>query len=335
MATKTPMPSPRTKPAIALSADDRVAVIAGSGRLPVNVAAGLKAAGHAPFVVIVGGEAGEVDELEAYDHVTLELESIGRAQFAAQARAHHPCRAGRRHRPAAQADEAAPEPRSAGHAAADRSPAWRRATTRLLKTIVGLIEESGPKVVGAHEIVPDLLAGEGVDDQGASRPPPTARISPPRSLPPRRSARSISARQRSRSAGASSRGRHRRNRRPAGPDQGAALARPARRQEARRPRQMRQAGTGTARRHAGDRAADGRPRRTQAGLAGIGVEAGRSLILDYETVCASADALGLFVVGLPGGRRMSDAGRRCASPSSPARNPATCSAPTSSARCGR
>ena len=38
----------------------------------------------------------------------------------------------------------------------------------------------------------------------------------------------------------------------------------------------------------------------QAGLAGIGVEAGRSLILDYETVCASADQLGLFVVGLPG-----------------------------------
>ena len=36
----------------------------------------------------------------------------------------------------------------------------------------------------------------------------------------------------------------------------------------------------------------------EAGLAGIGVEAGRSLILDYETVCADSDALGLFVIGL-------------------------------------
>jgi DUF1009 family protein len=36
----------------------------------------------------------------------------------------------------------------------------------------------------------------------------------------------------------------------------------------------------------------------EAGLAGIGVEAGHSLILDYEKVRASADALGLFVAGL-------------------------------------
>ena len=75
MATKTPMPD-STRPAIELSAIDRVAVIAGSGRLPVNVAAGLKAAGHAPFVIIAGGEAGDADELKTYDHATLELESI-------------------------------------------------------------------------------------------------------------------------------------------------------------------------------------------------------------------------------------------------------------------
>src|SRR3954454_16722673 len=74
-ATKTPMPSHR--PAIKLSAGDRVAVVAGSGRLPVNVAAGLKAAGHPPFVIIAGGEAGESDELKTYDHITLELEKMG------------------------------------------------------------------------------------------------------------------------------------------------------------------------------------------------------------------------------------------------------------------
>ncbi|TJV28418.1 MAG: LpxI family protein, partial [Mesorhizobium sp.] len=36
-----------------------------------------------------------------------------------------------------------------------------------------------------------------------------------------------------------------------------------------------------------------------AGLAGIAVEAGRSLILEGPTVVARANALGLFVVGLP------------------------------------
>ena len=38
-----------------------------------------------------------------------------------------------------------------------------------------------------------------------------------------------------------------------------------------------------------------------AGLAGIGVEAGRSLVLDSAELVARADALGLFVVGLPQG----------------------------------
>jgi DUF1009 family protein len=36
-----------------------------------------------------------------------------------------------------------------------------------------------------------------------------------------------------------------------------------------------------------------------AGLAGIGVEAGRSLVLDFGELVKRADAYGLFVVGLP------------------------------------
>ena len=36
-----------------------------------------------------------------------------------------------------------------------------------------------------------------------------------------------------------------------------------------------------------------------AGLAGIGVEADRSFVLDFAGVVAQADRLGLFVVGLP------------------------------------
>ena len=36
----------------------------------------------------------------------------------------------------------------------------------------------------------------------------------------------------------------------------------------------------------------------EAGLAGIGIEAGRSFILDHDTTIARADALGLFILGL-------------------------------------
>ena len=107
-----------------------MAVIAGSGRLPVNVAAGLKAAGHPPFVIIAGGEAGEVDELKTYDHATLELEGMaGLSSLLKRERITHVVLAGGiGRRPTA--DEAAPEPRIAGHAAAHRLRRSARATTR-------------------------------------------------------------------------------------------------------------------------------------------------------------------------------------------------------------
>ncbi|TIX70325.1 MAG: LpxI family protein, partial [Mesorhizobium sp.] len=41
-----------------------------------------------------------------------------------------------------------------------------------------------------------------------------------------------------------------------------------------------------------------------AGLAGIAVEAGRSLVLEGPTVVARANALGLFVIGLPAAEPM-------------------------------
>lgn len=42
----------------------------------------------------------------------------------------------------------------------------------------------------------------------------------------------------------------------------------------------------------------------EAGLAGIGVEADRSLILDAKNVFGEANRRGLFVVGLPPGKRL-------------------------------
>jgi DUF1009 family protein len=298
MATKTPMPSPRTKPAIALSANDRVAVIAGSGRLPVNVAAGLKAAGHAPFVIVVGSEAGEVGELEAYDHATLELESIGRLNsLLKRERITHVVLAGgigrrprlTKLRPSLELLAMLPRI-AAGLGKGDDA---------LLKTIVGLIEKTGPKVVGAHEIVPDLLAGEGVMTKAA----PTAadRKDLAAAFAAAKAIGALDIGQAAVAIGGrviavegiegtdgllARTGALRSHGRLSGKKRGVVVkcAKPGQELRADMPAIGPQTVTAA----------------HQAGLAGIGVEAGRSLILDYETVCASADQLGLFVIGLPG-----------------------------------
>src|SRR3954452_23215942 len=67
------------RPAVALARGDRVGIVAGSGRLPVNVADGLKAAGHTPFIVIAGGERADLAELTAYDHAVMDLERLPEA----------------------------------------------------------------------------------------------------------------------------------------------------------------------------------------------------------------------------------------------------------------
>src|SRR5688572_9373771 len=62
---------------IKLEPTDRVALIAGSGQLPVDVAEGLAKAGKPPFVMIVGGEGVDPLAFQPYDHMILPLEAIG------------------------------------------------------------------------------------------------------------------------------------------------------------------------------------------------------------------------------------------------------------------
>ena len=242
-----------------------MAVIAGSGRLPVNVAAGLKAAGHPPFIVIAGGEAGEVAELKTYDHATLELEGMAALNsLLKRERITHVVLAGgigRRPR----LTKLRPSLELLDHAAADRFRRLAKGDNALLKTIVGLIEKAGPKVVGAHEIVPDLLASDGVMTKAkptaADRKDLAAAFAAAKAIGALDIGQAACRDRRPRHR----RGRHRRHRRPAGQRPGAARARPAGRQEARRHRQMRQARTGIACRPAGDRAADRQPRLTRRG----------------------------------------------------------------------
>jgi DUF1009 family protein len=294
------MSPPETRPAIELSANDRVAVIAGSGRLPVNVAAGLKAAGHPPFVVIAGGERADTDELAAYDHATIELErmaelipllkrehithvvlagGIGRRPRLTRIRPNRPL--------------LAMLPRLV--------PALGRGDNALLGTVVKLIEGLGPKVVGAHELVPDLLAEEGVMTK--ARPTSADRRDLDAAFAAAKAIGALDIGQAAVAVGGRviavegiegtdgllARAKAlRAHPRLSGKRRGVVVkcAKPGQELRADLPT----IGPQTV------RAAH------EAGLAGIGVEAAHSLILDRETVRSAADSLGLFVVGLSGDR---------------------------------
>ena len=177
----------------------------------------------------------------------------------------------------------------------------------LLKAIVGLIEESGVKVVGAHEIVPDLLAGEGVMTRAkptaADRSDLAAAFAAAKAigaLDIGQAAVAIGGRVialegiegtdglLARTVSCATHGRL------AGKKRGVLVkcAKPGQELRADMPAIGPQTVTAA---HA-------------AGLAGIGVEAGRSLILDYETVSRRADAARPFRRRPAGRRRVSGAG---------------------------
>ena len=138
----------------------RVAVIAGGGRLPEELAVNLARSGTRPLIVIAEGEVAAESALYSYDHAVLALEDFGdlvpllkrkgvtRAVLAGEIR---------------------------------RRPHWRairwtfgllallpriltalaRGDDNLLRTIIGHIEANGISVVGAHELVSQLLTPPG------------------------------------------------------------------------------------------------------------------------------------------------------------------------------
>lgn len=152
----TPKTASKTLP-IMLGASDRVAIIAGSGRLPVNVAEHLEAYGHRPYLMIVRDEVPRGSTLHAFNH-----EEIGLGDFPGllvrlkRRRITHVVLAG----------------------GISRRPAWNEIRPSLallrylpkaiaalahgddglLRSLIREIEKGGVTVVGAHEIVPDLLA---------------------------------------------------------------------------------------------------------------------------------------------------------------------------------
>lgn len=277
------------------SAKGRLAIIAGNGRLPRDVAAAARAHGEDPFVIVLRGERD--GDWSDFEHLV-----IGTGDFAGLKRAF-----------AARGID-----RVVLSGGVKKRPEWRDLRTtlshllrlpavvrtllsggddRVLRMVIDLIEGLGYRVVGAHEIVPGLLAAEG--SLTVASPSAEDRKDIAKACEAARALGRLDVGQGAVSVG----GRIVALEGVEGTD--AMLARVA---------SLRAEGRISARRK-GVLVKLCKPQQdlradlpsigvstvmgaAQAGLAGIAVEAGRSLILDRAEVVAEADRLGLFVTGL-------------------------------------
>lgn len=138
---------------------DRVGVIAGNGQLPIDVSDKLRSDGFRPYVIMIKGEADQ--SLRNLDHYTLDLGSLAQAlPVFRKVGVTHVVMAGgisRRPgltslRPTKNLIKSIPKIAAALAGSGD---------DRLLKLLVGVVEDEGLSVLGAHEIVPDILASVG------------------------------------------------------------------------------------------------------------------------------------------------------------------------------
>lgn len=143
-----------------LALGSRVAVIAGEGRLPADVAAQLESQGFSPFVLMCGRREQTAPELQAFEHRRMEVEEApGLVPFLKSHGITHVVMAGavvRRPRWIAL--------RPRRYLPALALTAWRalrRGDDGLLRVVVETIEGAGIRVVGVHELVPDLVAPAG------------------------------------------------------------------------------------------------------------------------------------------------------------------------------
>jgi DUF1009 family protein len=285
-----------------LPPDARVGIIAGGGRLPTDVANGLGEQGHKPFVLMVQGEALPESALGKFEHEVLSLENIGSLVGILRRRGiTHVVLAGEiRRRPRLGAMRF-----NLGLLAIVPLviSALARGDDGLLKVVVRGLEARGFTVVGAHQIVPDLTATEGALTRLA---PSTADWKDIEAAHEAAIAigmldigqgavaiggRAIALEGIEGTDGLLARVRELRGHgRLAGKKGGVLVkcAKPGQELRVDLPSIGLQTVEGA---HA-------------AGLAGIAVEAGRSLVLDSSAVIAKADALGLCVVGLPAKERI-------------------------------
>lgn len=286
-----------TEARLVLAPGARIGIIAGGGSLPVEVAAGLVRQGHAPFIILVDGEVDREADFAGYAQERLALEQIGSlvALLKRQGISHLVLAGEIRRRP--QLTKIRP---TLGLLAIIPSlvVALARGDDGLLKMLTRGLEKRGITVVGAHEVVPELAASEGTLTLAAPRQSDWRDIQAGRAaakaigaLDIGQAAVAIGGRAIALEGVEGTKGLLERTRglrghgRLAGKERGVLVkcAKPGQELRADLP----SIGPETVEAaHA-------------AGLAGIAVEAGHALILEGPATLARANALGLFIVGLP------------------------------------
>lgn len=140
--------------------DGRIAVIAGGGALPVAVAQTLKQQGSEPFVVIIDGET-SVSLFNGIEHVVMSVEQLGQLL---------PLLKHKNITKLIMAGNVARRPRLSAIKWSFSTLALLPRVAKalilgddgLLSTMVSIVEANGIQVVGAHQLLPSLLAPAGV-----------------------------------------------------------------------------------------------------------------------------------------------------------------------------
>jgi DUF1009 family protein len=134
----------------------RTAIIAGNGSLPVAVATSLRDRGDDPFIIALKGEADP--EILASKHADISIVDLGGLMKILKAEniTNVVLAGGVRHRPEFRA---ALKPGNGNLVALYRfMRAFRLGDDGLLRAVIATIESYGFRVLGAHEVVPDILA---------------------------------------------------------------------------------------------------------------------------------------------------------------------------------
>ena len=269
----------------------KTAILAGSGRLPELLAMELRRCGNPPLCISIDGEAGSW--IGAFEHMTVKSVQAGVLVRALQARGVRQAvmAGGMRGRPSLWSIR--PDLVTITNFLRFYR-ALGQGDDALLRCVIGLLEAQGIGVIGAHEILPELIAGKGVltmrqpsEVDKADRDMAIAAALSNGSKDLGQAAVAISGRvvaiEDAKGTDAMLRriGELRSGRKitPAG-----VLA------KAVKPGQERRADLPSIGPETVDNAA-------RAGLAGIAVSAGTSLILDREEVIRRADSAGIFVEG--------------------------------------
>lgn len=148
-----------------IQAGQRLAVIAGGGSLPVELAEARKH--HKPLILMIVGEVENPDAFSAFDSVSITIEQFGQlASILLKHRVTHVVSAGTINR-RPQLSKLRLD-RYTLLALPRIAYALAQGDNALLSLVVNIVEGAGVKVLGGHQVAPKLLAVEG--HFGAAKP---------------------------------------------------------------------------------------------------------------------------------------------------------------------